>query len=176
MGRTARLALILPGNSGGIVRLGACWLGRSGAAFRLRLAAFEVLSQRRAQTPLPSQLLCAFVTTAHRHNIRSRREVSEDPRSDPPSNGARLRHFRPCGKDRRARFHPLFSQSARRCRSSVVEHPLGKGEVVSSILTGSTRNAEVWERLAWRSEIVFGKSRQNETRSPLVNKGKIRGL
>jgi hypothetical protein len=24
------------------------------------------------------------------------------------------------------------------CRSSVVEHPLGKGEVVSSILTGST--------------------------------------
>jgi hypothetical protein len=27
---------------------------------------------------------------------------------------------------------------ARRCRSSVVEHPLGKGEVVSSILTGST--------------------------------------
>jgi hypothetical protein len=25
-----------------------------------------------------------------------------------------------------------------RCRSSVVEHPLGKGEVVSSILTGST--------------------------------------
>ena len=28
--------------------------------------------------------------------------------------------------------------AARRCRSSVVEHPLGKGEVVSSILTGST--------------------------------------
>src|SRR4029077_138270 len=27
-----------------------------------------------------------------------------------------------------------------RCRSSVVEHPLGKGEVVSSILTGSTKN------------------------------------
>jgi hypothetical protein len=25
-----------------------------------------------------------------------------------------------------------------RCRSSVVEHSLGKGEVVSSILTGST--------------------------------------
>src|SRR5262245_64234714 len=30
---------------------------------------------------------------------------------------------------------------ARRCRSSVVEHPLGKGEVVSSILTGSTTKA-----------------------------------
>jgi hypothetical protein len=28
--------------------------------------------------------------------------------------------------------------SRKRCRSSVVEHPLGKGEVVSSILTGST--------------------------------------
>src|SRR4029077_543323 len=28
------------------------------------------------------------------------------------------------------------------CRSSVVEHSLGKGEVVSSILTGSTRKAE----------------------------------
>ena len=34
---------------------------------------------------------------------------------------------------------PLFLHPARRCRSSVVEHSLGKGEVVSSILTGSTR-------------------------------------
>ena len=33
-------------------------------------------------------------------------------------------------------FH--FSGSCPRCRSSVVEHSLGKGEVVSSILTGST--------------------------------------
>ena len=30
----------------------------------------------------------------------------------------------------------------RRCRSSVVEHSLGKGEVVSSILTGSTRKTK----------------------------------
>jgi hypothetical protein len=49
-----------------------------------------------------------------------------------------------------ARFHCLFGagRAALRlarctwprgcCRSSVVEHPLGKGEVVSSILTGST--------------------------------------
>jgi hypothetical protein len=46
-----------------------------------------------------------------------------------------------------ARKIPLWQGSARffaciaadgRCRSSVVEHPLGKGEVVSSILTGST--------------------------------------
>jgi hypothetical protein len=38
-----------------------------------------------------------------------------------------------------------------RCRSSVVEHPLGKGEVVSSILTGSTINTpgsiDFFERL-----------------------------
>ena len=34
-----------------------------------------------------------------------------------------------------------FRKPARRCRSSVVEHSLGKGEVVSSILTGSTRKA-----------------------------------
>src|SRR5436305_3722402 len=32
----------------------------------------------------------------------------------------------------------LWAISRSRCRSSVVEHPLGKGEVVSSILTGST--------------------------------------
>jgi hypothetical protein len=36
-----------------------------------------------------------------------------------------------------------FSHPARRCRSSVVEHPLGKGEVVSSILTGSTTKKSV---------------------------------
>ena len=30
------------------------------------------------------------------------------------------------------------ARPSRRCRSSVVEHPLGKGEVVSSILPGST--------------------------------------
>jgi hypothetical protein len=30
------------------------------------------------------------------------------------------------------------SLAARRCRSSVVEHSLGKGEVESSILSGST--------------------------------------
>src|SRR6185369_8298918 len=32
----------------------------------------------------------------------------------------------------------LWAISRSCCRSSVVEHPLGKGEVVSSILTGST--------------------------------------
>src|SRR5262249_25703590 len=33
---------------------------------------------------------------------------------------------------------PRQPRRVRRCRSSVVEHSLGKGEVVSSILTGST--------------------------------------
>src|SRR5262249_22573304 len=78
LGRTARLALILPDDSGGIVGRGACRLRRRGTAFRLRLAALEVFSQRRAQTPLPPQLLCALVTTAHGNNSRSRREGSEE--------------------------------------------------------------------------------------------------
>ena len=45
----------------------------------------------------------------------------------------------------RSRPFPIgrFSHPAWRCRSSVVEHPLGKGEVVSSILTGSTRHAPI---------------------------------
>ena len=33
---------------------------------------------------------------------------------------------------------PADTAAKARCRSSVVEHSLGKGEVVSSILTGST--------------------------------------
>src|SRR3954451_12734792 len=54
--------------------------------------------------------------------------------------GRRLRRCGPYGKDRRIRGRiPSVSHPARRCRSSVVEHSLGKGEVVSSILTGSTR-------------------------------------
>jgi hypothetical protein len=44
------------------------------------------------------------------------------------------------GKHRRAfALYSVRRAFATRCRSSVVEHPLGKGEVVSSILTGSTR-------------------------------------
>ena len=42
------------------------------------------------------------------------------------------------GDERRGYMPPLAR--LRRCCSSVVEHPLGKGEVVSSILTSSTRN------------------------------------
>jgi hypothetical protein len=48
--------------------------------------------------------------------------------------------IRPYGKHHELGPHlPLLRLRAdHRCRSSVVEHPLGKGEVVSSILTGST--------------------------------------
>ena len=53
---------------------------------------------------------------------------------------ARLRGIRPCGKDRPALLGPFgrFSLSGARCRSSVVEHSIGNGEVDSSILSGST--------------------------------------
>ena len=64
----------------------------------------------------------------------SQKGIARDPRGDlarpdPMCEGIAplwVRHFW-----RRGRL--------RRCRSSVVEHSLGKGEVVSSILTGSTR-------------------------------------
>src|SRR5438105_3992777 len=46
------------------------------------------------------------------------------------------------GKDRRATGSISRPRSGARCRSSVVEHSLGKGEVVSSILTGSTRKLQ----------------------------------
>src|SRR5262249_26589157 len=50
-----------------------------------------------------------------------------------------------------AYFSVAFAPS--RCRSSVVEHSLGKGEVVSSILTGSTsdsHSAASWQDVAIR--------------------------
>ena len=65
----------------------------------------------------------------------------------------RLRERGPCGKNRppvngrRGRIY--FCNEVRACcRSSVVEHSLGKGEVVSSILPGSTRKPEENQNLA----------------------------
>jgi hypothetical protein len=66
-----------------------------------------------------------------------------------PARGeARLRAHRRCGKDRPA-FNSVWRSTCAAgaadgdglkacCRSSVVEHSLGKGEVDSSILSGST--------------------------------------
>src|SRR5215469_2294769 len=60
------------------------------------------------------------------------------PHGNGPSCGsARLRGHVPYGKDRRA-ISCLSRLLKARCRSSVVEHSLGKGEVVCSIHTGST--------------------------------------
>ena len=136
------LLLSLVGNSGGIVGLITARLGRSRAAFRLGLATLKILPQRGAQTPPLPHPVCALGTNVHGDKLRNRRCSTEGlRRTDAPFAGACLRHFRPYGKDRRARGRVpflLFSPPARRCRSSVVEHPLGKGEVVSSILTGST--------------------------------------
>src|SRR2546427_1095075 len=71
----------------------------------------------------------------------------------------------------RSRPYPIgrFSHPARRCRSSVVEHPLGKGEVVSSILTGSTRHAPICGLFV----LTFSVTAQTERRTYM---GKIRGL
>jgi hypothetical protein len=52
-----------------------------------------------------------------------------------------------------------------RCRSSVVEHSLGKGEVVSSILTGSTRKALQFEGFQQCGQGRLGSCRQNTTQT-----------
>src|SRR6478736_9243320 len=56
---------------------------------------------------------------------------------DPP---ACLRQRGPCGKNRPLGGSLLgrFPEYRARCRSSVVEHSIGNGEVDSSILSGST--------------------------------------
>jgi hypothetical protein len=147
------LLLSLVGNSGGIVGLITARVGGSRAAFRLGLAALKILPQRGAQTPPLPHPVCALGTIVHGARLGTggaRRKTLWG--SDRPLDGARLRHFCPCGKDRRARGQVpfLLLPPASRCRSSVVEHPLGKGEVVSSILTGSTRNQILNPTLASR--------------------------
>ena len=140
-------ALLMSGNSGGIVGLTAGLIGRLGlrpgrgcAPFGLRLAALEIGPQRRPQAALLAGLLGALRTLVHGGKIKGRRQAMEALLARPWLRARCLRRFGPCGKDRRfAAAFLAISQPARRCRSSVVEHSLGKGEVVSSILTGSTR-------------------------------------
>ena len=139
-------ALLMSGNSGGIVGLIAGLIGRLGlrpgrgcAPFGLRLAALEIRPQRRPQAALLAGFLGALRTLVHGGKIKGRREAMEALLARPGCGARCLRRFGPCGKDRRfAAAFLAISQPARRCRSSVVEHSLGKGEVVSSILTGST--------------------------------------
>src|SRR5712692_2070078 len=138
--------LFMPGNSGGIVGLGGAYrVGAAGAGFRLDLAPLEIFPQRRPQAPLLPHLLRALSPLVHGCKITARGRATEALRCEWSLEGACLRHVGPYGKDRSARapMHWSIFASRRRCRSSVVEHPLGKGEVVSSILTGSTRHAPI---------------------------------
>jgi phosphoribosylaminoimidazole-succinocarboxamide synthase len=116
-----RLVLLLVAvNSGGIVGLGrAADLVRAFPG--LRLAALEIVPQRRREATLAAVLVLVLV--GHALQI-----------------GERLRRQWPCGKDRAipGTGQGLCQAPAKCCRSSVVEHSLGKGEVLSSILSGST--------------------------------------
>ena len=164
--------LFMPDNSGGIVGLGGAYRVRAaGASFRLDLAPLEILSQRGPQAPLPPHLLRALSPLVHGCKITARGRATEAWRCERSLEGACLRHVGPYGKDRSARapIHWSIFASCRRCRSSVVEHPLGKGEVVSSILTGSTRHAPTCALLVLALFVIA----QTERR---MNMAKIREL
>ena len=139
-------ALLMSGNSGGIVGPIAGLIGRFGlrpgrgcAPLGLRLAALEIGPQRRPQAALLAGLLGALGTLVHGGKTKGRRHAMEALLARP---GCALGACAALALVARiASFAAAFlaiSQPARRCRSSVVEHSLGKGEVVSSILTGST--------------------------------------
>jgi hypothetical protein len=64
----------------------------------LRLAALEILPQRRAQAALLPDLRCALGTIVHRVEIMYRGRPEKGlGRDDRPPDGARLRQFLPCG-------------------------------------------------------------------------------
>ena len=113
----------LPGKSsvsGAFPRSGSSAGRPREAALRRRRLARSATARRCSRVPGPS-----------REGLRSVMGVFLAPRHD----------CRKCSRTLEPP-PPLWQLSAARaapgCRSSVVEHPLGKGEVVSSILTGST--------------------------------------
>jgi hypothetical protein len=61
------------------------------------------------------------------------------PKGDRPTTGDLARPHPMCQGSGDFGSAIFAARPPHRCRSSVVEHSLGKGEVVSSILTGSTR-------------------------------------
>ena len=105
---------------------------------------------------------------------RSRCELArlngrQEPRADfwpilgVPGPAACLRQRGPCGKNRRACRDLLGSvllNSRACCRSSVVEHSIGNGEVDSSILSGSTIRLAARQQVA--SVIAGGPRRRAE--------------
>jgi hypothetical protein len=108
---------------------------RPAAGARLRLAALEVFAQSRRQPHAAGGLFLRFAVLDHgRFKARAfghrngRRYAAARLRCTP-----RLWQGSPA-----FRIGIIAFQQALSCRSSVVEHSLGKGEVVSSILPGST--------------------------------------
>jgi hypothetical protein len=121
---------------------------RSAAPALLRLAPAQVFAQRRSKTPLTvAGFLCVIVVTNPSHLPHY-----------PPARVLRKLSHRHCltgghyGSFRRVRAAPFLLRDLC-CRSSVVEHPLGKGEVECSIHSGST-TAFVRVRLPRCSECV----------------------
>src|SRR5947209_6261374 len=104
-------------------------MGRAGAVHRrfrrraglfLDLAAPEIFPQRGRETPPLLGLALLFRALGHGRMVAPVARLWEGSRRSPPSSSA------------------YFGSRHPRCRSSVVEYPVGKGEVVSSILPGST--------------------------------------
>ena len=136
----SRLRSLILGNSGGIVGLAGALAGLRGrASSGLGFAALEVFPQRRSQSPLPLRLLQRLWRLVHSRDLRSAGGEQRNP-GDRPCACATLCIVARIAPVATAFHHSHLCACGRRCRSSVVEHPLGKGEVVSSILTGSTRN------------------------------------
>ena len=127
-----------------ILSLGPCFrfpnlfIGRAffhAAAAHLRLAAAQVFPERRGQTLLPTAFFRSVIAlrlVRHKPLVTSQAADGQGVRIALHRGGA-------CGSYPPA-FAPQLRGAARlfRCRSSVVEHPLGKGEVECSIHSGST--------------------------------------
>jgi hypothetical protein len=105
------------------------------AGARLRLAALEVFAQSRRQPRAAGRLFLRFTVLDH-GQFKAR---AYGHRNGRPQAAARLRCTPRLWQGSPAfRIGIIAFQQALSCRSSVVEHSLGKGEVVSSILPGST--------------------------------------
>src|SRR4029077_6889995 len=129
--------LLMSGNSGGIVGLAVglgVGPGRACAPFRLGLAALKIPPQCLAETPLLACFLRALGTIVHGGQDKRRGSGKEGPRKGRcdawrgPAAAcaavALMARIAAC-----AAASLLYSHPARRCRSSVVEHSLGKGMV-----------------------------------------------
>jgi hypothetical protein len=144
--------------------------GRGCAPFRLGLATLEVLPQRRAQAPLLALLLRALRTVVHGGQDKRRPHAKEGPKATGWWGRSALAPLCTLWQGSpHSRPHFFYSHPARRCRSSVVEHSLGKGEVVSSILTGSTRKSPINKGLSHTRE---KRARQNRAEQSTTRRTK----